>query len=109
LIPTLSKKKTEKIDLGQGKSIRLPKYEYKTYTEKVPRRFTYKTKDGKIERTYRPRKLFFNQNKGLKRATGKYSSEEIKKRVEEATRMPEMTFSLKPVALIKPSYGEVVL
>ena len=109
LIPSLSKKKTEKINLGQGRSIRLPKYEYKTYTEKVPKRFTYKSEDGKIERTYKPRKLFFNQNKGLKRATGKYRAEEIEKRVEEATKMPEMTFSLKPVALIKPSYGEVVL
>lgn len=109
LIPTLSEDKTELIDLGQGKKIRLPKYEYKTYTEKVPHRFTYKSEDGKIKRTYKPRKLFFNQNKGLKQATGKYRAKKIAKRVEKATKMPKMTFSLKPVALIKPKYGEVVL
>tara|TARA_A100001201_G_scaffold142731_1_gene141782 strand:- start:2327 stop:2719 length:393 start_codon:yes stop_codon:yes gene_type:complete len=108
LIPTISKKK-ETIKLGKGRKVKLPKYEYSTYTEKIPKRFTYKSEDGKIKRTYRPRKLFFNQNKGLQRATGKYSSQEIEKRVEAATKMPEMNFSLKPVALIKPSYGEVVL
>ena len=109
LIPTLSEDKTELVDIGQGKTVRLPKYEWNTYKSIIPKRFTYQSEDGEIKRSYKPRKLFFNQNKGLKRATGKYRADKIEKRIEAATQMPKMKFSLKPVKLIKPKYGEVIL
>tara|TARA_R100001463_G_scaffold7722_2_gene24520 strand:+ start:5469 stop:5861 length:393 start_codon:yes stop_codon:yes gene_type:complete len=109
LIPTLSENLTEQVDIGQGEKVRLPKYEWNTYTSKVPKRFTYESKDGEIKRSYKPRKLFFNQNKGLKTATGKYRANKVEKAVAAATKMPKMKFSLKPVALIKPTYGEVIV
>lgn len=102
LIPTLSDKRTELIDIGKGKAVRLPKYEYSTYTSKLPKRFSYK------DRKWKPRKMFFNQRKGFKKITGRYSQKKVNEAIKKATKMPEMTFSLKPVALIKPSYGEVV-
>lgn len=109
LIPTLSEDMTELIDVGQGRQVRLPKYEWNTYQSTVPKRFTYESEDGSIKRSYKPRKLFFNQNKGLKTATGKYRAAKVEKRIEAATQLPKMKFSLKPVALIKPKYGEVIL
>lgn len=113
LIPTLSEDMTEQIDIGQGRKVRLPKYEWNTELTKIPKRFTYESSDGQIKRSYKPRKLFFNQNKKLKSTDDKkyrdYRPEEIAKRVKESEKRPKMKFSLKPVALIKPKYGEVIL
>ena len=102
--PVYSKDKTEKIDIGEGKTYDLPRLSIKTKTLGVPEKVQRKV-DGKT-RTYFPRKMFMEQNKNLKPIQGKFAPKAVKDRVKKAAKLPKMSFSTKRVKLIKPMYGK---
>tara|TARA_B100000035_G_scaffold234142_1_gene202426 strand:+ start:366 stop:761 length:396 start_codon:yes stop_codon:yes gene_type:complete len=101
VIPSYSDKEKVKIDIGQGKTYEIPKINYETKILKPPKRFSY---GGRV---YQPRKKFLNQNKGLKTSFKgtKFGKSAIANRVKKATKKPSLSFSLQPVALVKPTYG----
>ena len=99
MIPETSEDRTELIDVPGYGEVRLPKLEYNTYDSNFRKKFKY---DGK---TYKPRKMFFNQNEGLKKIKGKYAADKVQERVDKATKMPTLKFALEPVQLVPRSYG----
>lgn len=102
LVPTYSDSgKTEEIEIGDGKTIDLPHRGTKKITLGVPEVFR---NDG---REYRPQQMFLNQNKGMKPLGKKFQKKQVQKRIDKATKMPDLSFSLEPVKLIKPKYGRL--
>jgi len=92
---------TQLVEVGGGETGRVDKVRYEYRDTLPPKTFEYK---GEV---FEPRKMFLNQNKGLKKTTGKYREGKVQKRIDEATTMPTFNFALNPVELIKPSYGDV--
>ena len=101
VVPTYHKTKTKSYDVGQGNKVEIPKIAYNEKVLKPPERFVY---GGRV---YNPRKKFLEQNKGLKTSFKgtKFGKSEIANRVKKATKKPSLSFSLQPVALVKPTYG----
>jgi len=94
--------KLTNVDIGKGKSAEIPKLEFERITLKPDDRF----KRG--GRTYRPRDMFFNQNNlpAFKKYAPEFRTKRVQQRIDKATKMPKLEFSLKTVELIKPRYGK---
>jgi hypothetical protein len=102
LLPKYNKDKLDEIDVGGGRSYKLPKLSFQETTLKPDNTF----KRG--GRKYRPKDMFFQQNdsKAFKPLGDKFKKKNVDKRIAAATMMPKLKFSLKPVKLIKPRYGK---
>lgn len=102
LLPKYHKDKLEQIDVGDGRSYKLPELTFEKTTLKPDIKFE---RDG---RKYRPRDMFFQQNdsNAFKPLSEEFKKRNVDERVAAATQMPKLKFSLKPVKLIKPRYGE---
>ena len=102
LLPKYNKDKLEQIDVGRGKSVKLPELSFQETTLKPESSFE---RGG---RKYRPRDMFFQQNAPtiFKPFQEEFKKRNVDKRVAAATEMPKLKFSLAPVKLIKPRYGE---
>lgn len=98
LVPKYHKNKDVVIDIGKGKSATIPKLTFETVTAKPPAKFS---RGGN---TWRPRKMFLEQNSGFKPLAAKYQEANVEKLKEAATAMPTLKFSMKEVKLIKPTY-----
>lgn len=92
---------TQLVDVGGGETGRVDKVRYEYRDTMPPKTFEYK---GEV---FKPRQMFLDQNKGLKKTTGKYREGKVRKAIDKATEMPTFNFALNPVELIKPSYGDV--
>ena len=94
--------KLTNVDIGKGKSAEIPKLEFERITLKPDDRF----KRG--GRTYRPRDMFLNQNNlpAFKKYAPEFRTKRVQQRIDKATKMPKLEFSLKTVELIKPRYGK---
>ena len=103
LLPKYNKDKLEQIDVGDGRSYKLPELTFEKTTLKPDTKFE---RDG---RKYRPRDMFFQQNdsKIFKPFQDEFKKRNVDKRVAAATQMPKLKFTLEPVKLIKPRYGKL--
>jgi hypothetical protein len=102
LLPKYNKDKLEQIDVGDGRSYKLPELTFQETTLKPESSFK------RDDRKYRPRDMFFQQNDSmcLKPLSEEFKKRNVDERVAAVTQMPKLKFSLKPVKLIKPRYGE---
>jgi hypothetical protein len=103
LLPKYNKDKLEQIDVGGGRSFKLPELSFQKTTLKPD------TKFERGGRKYRPRDMFFQQNdsKAFKPLSDEFKKSNVDKRVAAATQMPKLKFTLEPVKLIKPRYGKL--
>lgn len=105
LMPQYSDTEMESVDIGKGKSYDIPKLNFKQLTLKPDRTFEH----GGL--SWRPRDMFMQQNDGLKQIDGKFTKGAVARRVKAVKKTPSqirrdvVSFSMKPVELIKPSYN----
>ena len=97
LVPKYHDEKV-KVDVGKGKHSWIPKLTFNKVTLKPEAKFS------RSGRTWRPRKMFLEQNSGFKPLAAKYKAANVEKLKEKATAMPSLKFSMKEVKLIKPTY-----
>ena len=102
LIPRYQDKLVE-YDVGGGESYEIPGIKYKKTTLRPDISFERGGKE------YKPQQMFFEQNKGgaFRPLAKRFQKKQVDKRVAKATKMPKLSFSLEPVRLIKPRYGEL--
>ena len=102
LLPKYNKDKLDEIDVGGGRSYKLPELSFQKKTLKPDNTFE---RGG---RKYRPMDMFFQQNdsKAFKPLGEEFKKKNVDRRVAAATKMPKLKFSLAPVKLIKPRYGK---
>lgn len=100
LLPKYDEDKTDRIDIGQGKSWEIPELTYDTHTLKPDHTF----ERGGLK--WRPRKMFLNQNKAeaFREWDNQFKPSNVEKRREAVKKIPNLEFSLKEVKLIKPMY-----
>lgn len=98
LVPEYHEDEKVAINIGKGKTAEIDKLTFKTVTIKPPAKFS---RGGT---TWRPRKMFLEQNSGFKPLAAKYKAANVEKLKEKATVMPSLKFSMKEVKLIKPTY-----
>ena len=98
LVPKYHEDEDVVIDVGSKKTARIPKLTFEKITIKPPAKFS------RSGTTWRPRKMFLEQNSGFKPLAAKYKKANVEKLKEAATAMPSLKFSMKEVKLIKPTY-----
>jgi|TARA_R100000084_G_scaffold74563_1_gene33526 hypothetical protein len=91
----------EEVDVGGGETSKIPKL---TFKQRILRPDVTFERGGN---KYKPQRMFFKQNKGraFKPLPKRFQQKQVDKRVAKAKKMPKLQFSLAPVKLIKPNYG----
>lgn len=101
LLPQYNEDKEVKIDLGKGRSYKLPELTYKETTLRPDVTFE---RGG---RKYRPQDMFLKQNTTFKKYADKYKQRNVDTRIKtHSKKLPNLEFSLQEVELIKPRYGK---
>tara|TARA_B100000073_G_C23435002_1_gene452919 strand:- start:64 stop:465 length:402 start_codon:yes stop_codon:yes gene_type:complete len=101
---TYKYKGTKSYDIGQGRRVSIPEIKYNNKTRLYPPESV--KFDGK---EWRPKQMYLNQFKSniYRPYRDKFKTKNVKDRIKAATKRPSLTFALKPVKLVKPSYGKL--
>lgn len=98
LIPEYPEDETVDIEISDGSEIEVPAIDYNYQTLKPDHDFE------RGNREWEPRKMFLEQNDGLKELPSEFKKRNVEERIAAATKLPKLKFSLQPVKLVKPSY-----
>tara|TARA_R100000900_G_scaffold106982_1_gene83021 strand:- start:167 stop:547 length:381 start_codon:yes stop_codon:yes gene_type:complete len=104
LLPKYDKDNLVSVDLGGGKSYKLPELSFDTRTLKPDKTF----ERGGLK--WNPQEMFLRQNEtsAFREYADKYKETNVEARREAVKKIPNLEFSLKPVQLIKPRYGKII-